>query len=98
MSISNRRPFDIVAWPPTGKEDMAHQIINTSTIDLKYLSLSTMVRSEVCEYPFLNKVGIFIEDYYKMDFTLNKKRKKITWISITQTPLKKKFLNLKLIL
>ena len=53
------RRHDVIACPP-GKRDVAHQITNTGPTDLKYFALSTMERSEVCEYPDSNKVGISI--------------------------------------
>ena len=53
------RKNDIVACPP-GKRDVAHQILNTGKTDLRYLALSTMDRSDICEYPDSNKVGVFV--------------------------------------
>lgn len=61
------RKFDFVACPPGGRE-VAHQMINTGTTDLKYLALSTKIREEVCEYPDSDKVGIFIGDYENMEY------------------------------
>ncbi len=55
------RKHDVLAAPP-GKRNVAHQIINTGNTDLTYLSLSTMERNEVCEYPDSNKVSISIGD------------------------------------
>lgn len=52
------RKHDVIACP-TGGPEVAHQIINTGTTTLRYLSLSTMSTTEVCEYPDSNKVGIF---------------------------------------
>jgi uncharacterized cupin superfamily protein len=49
------RRHDVIACP-TGGADVAHQIINTGTTDLRYLALSTIVRVEVCEYPDSGKV------------------------------------------
>jgi uncharacterized cupin superfamily protein len=40
---------DVVFVPP-GPE-YPHQIINTSDVELKYLSISTMETPEICEYP-----------------------------------------------
>jgi uncharacterized cupin superfamily protein len=45
---------DIIACPPGGTE-VAHQIINTGTSDLRYLCLSTNEPFEICEYPDSNK-------------------------------------------
>jgi uncharacterized cupin superfamily protein len=36
---------------PTGGPDTAHQIVNDSGEDLAYISVSTMMPAEVCEYP-----------------------------------------------
>lgn len=44
-----------VAFLPAGP-DYPHQIINTSDAPLKYLSISTMTRPEIVEYPDSNKV------------------------------------------
>ena len=52
------RRHDVVACP-TGGAEVAHQIINTGTTTLRYLSLSTLSTTEVCEYPDSNKIGVF---------------------------------------
>ena len=52
------RKSDVIACPPGGR-DVAHQIVNTGTLELRYLSLSTREELEVCEYPDSNKVGVF---------------------------------------
>ena len=44
---------------PTGGPDTAHQIVNDSDADLAYISVSTMMAAEVCEYPDSRKVGAF---------------------------------------
>ncbi|MDZ3831099.1 MAG: cupin domain-containing protein [Sphingopyxis sp.] len=44
------RQHDVIACP-TGGAEVAHQIINTGSCDLKYLAVSTLVDVEVCEYP-----------------------------------------------
>jgi uncharacterized cupin superfamily protein len=46
---------DIIACPPGGR-DVAHQIVNTSNQELKYLCLSTNEPYDICEYPDSNKV------------------------------------------
>ena len=51
------RQGDFIACPPGGA-DAAHQIINTSTADLKYIALSTSLMPEVVEYPDSKKFGI----------------------------------------
>lgn len=52
------RKHDVIACP-TGGPETAHQIVNTGSGDLRYLSLSTLSEVEVCEYPDSGKVGIF---------------------------------------
>lgn len=52
------RKHDVIACP-TGGPEVAHQIINTGTTDMRYLALSTLVDVEVCEYPDSRKVSIF---------------------------------------
>ncbi len=47
------RAGDVVFIPP-GPE-YPHQIINTSSAPLKYLSISTQETPEICEYPDSNK-------------------------------------------
>lgn len=49
------RANDVIACPPGGPE-VAHQIINTGTVTMRYLSLSTICDIEVCEYPDSQKV------------------------------------------
>lgn len=44
---------------PTGGPETAHQIVNDSDADLAYISVSTMMPAEVCEYPDSGKVGSF---------------------------------------
>jgi len=44
------RQGDFLACPPGGPE-LAHQIVNTGTTELKYLAVSTMIYPEICEYP-----------------------------------------------
>lgn len=52
------RKHDVIACP-TGGPEVAHQIINTGTTTLRYLSLSTVADVEVCEYPDSQKIGVF---------------------------------------
>ncbi|MDH5633335.1 MAG: cupin domain-containing protein [Gammaproteobacteria bacterium] len=49
------RKHDIIACPPGGR-DVAHQIINTSNSDIRYLCLSTNEPHDICEYPDSNKM------------------------------------------
>jgi uncharacterized cupin superfamily protein len=51
------RRHDVIACP-TGGPEVAHQIINTGTTELRYLALSTVVELEACEYPDSGKVLI----------------------------------------
>jgi uncharacterized cupin superfamily protein len=44
---------------PTGGPETAHQIVNDSDEPLAYISVSTMLPVEVCEYPDSGKVGAF---------------------------------------
>ena len=53
------RPHDVIACP-TGGAEVAHQIINTGTTTMRYLSLSTMADMEACEYPDSNKVLVSV--------------------------------------
>ncbi|HET9651574.1 MAG TPA: cupin domain-containing protein [Usitatibacter sp.] len=52
------RAGDVICCPVGGPET-AHQIINDSSEDLAYLSVSTMMPAEVCEYPDSGKIGAF---------------------------------------
>ncbi|WP_115718928.1 cupin domain-containing protein [Gallaecimonas mangrovi] len=61
------KKHDIIACPPGGPE-VAHQIINTSQQDLKYLSLSTHEAVDVCEYPDSQKVKTMVGKRGKRDF------------------------------
>ncbi len=51
------RKHDVIACP-TGGPEVAHQIINTGTRDLRYLALSNLVDVECCEYPDSGKVSV----------------------------------------
>jgi uncharacterized cupin superfamily protein len=44
---------------PTGGPETAHQIINDSQEPLEFISVSTMMPAEVCEYPDSGKIGAF---------------------------------------
>ena len=44
---------------PTGGPDTAHQLVNDSSEPLAYISVSTMMPAEVCEYPDSKKVGSY---------------------------------------
>jgi uncharacterized cupin superfamily protein len=51
---------------PTGGPETAHQIINDSDAELAYISVSTMMPAEVCEYPDSKKVGSFAKGFRHM--------------------------------
>ncbi len=44
---------------PTGGPDPAHPITNDSDAPLEFISVSTMMPAEVCEYPDSKKIGAF---------------------------------------
>jgi len=44
---------------PTGDASTAHQLVNDSGSELAYISVSTMMPAEVCEYPDSKKIGAF---------------------------------------
>jgi uncharacterized cupin superfamily protein len=52
------RAGDVICCP-TGGPETAHQIINDTDADLAYLSVSTMMPAEICEYPDSRKIGAF---------------------------------------
>lgn len=54
------RSGDVIARPAGGPET-AHQIINTSTVDIKYLAVSTQRSPEIAEYPDSGKLGVLAE-------------------------------------
>ena len=55
---------DVIACPPGGPE-AAHQIINTSDAELRYLAVSTHQSPEICEYPDSGKYAVM--DDFKVD-------------------------------
>lgn len=55
------RKHDVIACPAGGPE-VAHQIINTGSSDLRYLALSTLAKVDVCEYPDSGKISVFTDD------------------------------------
>lgn len=48
-----------VLGAPAGDRSTAHQIINTGSGTLRYLGVSNMAATEVCEYPDSDKFGVF---------------------------------------
>jgi len=59
------RAGDVICCP-TGGPETAHQIVNDSDGELAYLSISTMMATEVCEYPDSKKVGAYGKDFRHM--------------------------------
>lgn len=51
------RPNDVVACP-TGGAEVAHQIVNTGRVEMRYLAISTLATIEVCEYPDSDKISV----------------------------------------
>ena len=51
------RAGDVITIP-AGPE-YPHHLLNTGSVDLKYLSISTQQHPEVCEYPDSGKVGAY---------------------------------------
>lgn len=56
------RKGDFIAHPPGGSET-AHQIINTSDKELKYLAVSTKLSPEIADYPDTKKFGVLAENF-----------------------------------
>lgn len=54
------RQGDVIACPPGGPET-AHQIVNTGTVELRYLAVSTKLTPEIAEYPESKKFGVLAE-------------------------------------
>ncbi|MDB5804919.1 MAG: cupin [Betaproteobacteria bacterium] len=53
------RQGDIIACPPGGHET-AHQIINNSDAQLRYLAISTQLSPEVAEFPDSGKFAVLL--------------------------------------
>lgn len=53
---------DIISNPPGGAET-AHQIINTSEKELKYLAISTKLYPDIADYPDSGKFGVLSENF-----------------------------------
>ena len=51
------RKGDFIACPPGGPE-LAHQLINTGDIELRYLAVSTALDTDVFQYPDSGKFGV----------------------------------------
>ncbi len=54
------RAGDVIACPPGGPAT-AHQVINNSDGELKYLVISTKQTPDVSDYPDSNKFGVLVE-------------------------------------
>ena len=52
------RSGDVIVCPAGGAEK-AHQLINTSASELRYLSISSLEQPEVAEYPDSGKFGVY---------------------------------------
>jgi uncharacterized cupin superfamily protein len=61
------RKHDVIACP-TGGADVAHQIVNTGTATMRYLSLSNKVSLEVCGYPDSQKILVSVRDQGRASF------------------------------
>lgn len=55
------RKGDVVACPAGGQET-AHQIVNNSDGELRYLALSTSVSPDVVEFPDSGKYAVILDD------------------------------------
>jgi len=53
------RKGDLIAAPAGGRET-AHQIVNTSDAELRYLAISSMLPADVIEYPDSSKVRVYV--------------------------------------
>lgn len=62
------RAGDVICCP-TGGPETAHQIVNDSDAELAYLSISTMLPVDICEYPDSSKVGTFSSGFRHMTRT-----------------------------
>ena len=68
------RAGDLIACP-TGGPETAHQLVNTSDAELRYLAFSTKRYPEVCEYPdsdkvlaYAGKFGIMVKRSSDVDY------------------------------
>jgi uncharacterized cupin superfamily protein len=50
------RKGDFICCPPGGPE-VAHQLVNTGATELRYIAVSTMVDTEIWQYPDSGKFG-----------------------------------------
>jgi uncharacterized cupin superfamily protein len=47
---------------PAGDAGTAHQLVNTGSVELRYLAVSTQIDPDVCEYPDSGKIGAYSGD------------------------------------
>jgi len=59
------RANDVIACP-TGGAEVAHQIVNTGTVTMRYLAVSTRAELDVCEYPDSGKVSFVGASHHRM--------------------------------
>jgi uncharacterized cupin superfamily protein len=59
------RANDVIACP-TGGAEVAHQIVNTGTVTMRYLAVSTRAELDVCEYPDSGKVSFVGVSHHRM--------------------------------
>ena len=59
------RAGDVICCP-TGGPETAHQIVNDSDEELRFLSISTMVYPEICEYPDSGKVMAYDRQWHQV--------------------------------
>jgi uncharacterized cupin superfamily protein len=56
------KPGDVIGCPIGGPET-AHQIVNTGTEPLHYLSIASNIDPDVCEYPDSKKLGVWAGEF-----------------------------------
>jgi uncharacterized cupin superfamily protein len=56
------KPGDVIGCPKGGPET-AHQLWNTGSEPLHYLSLASNLDPDICEYPDSNKVGVWVGQF-----------------------------------
>ena len=59
-TVHRVRSGDVVACPPGGPET-AHQFVNTGSVELKYLAVSTKMSPDIVDYPKTGKFGVLHE-------------------------------------
>ncbi len=69
------KPGDVIACP-VGSQG-AHQLTNTSSEDMRYLSVRTKESPEVVEYPDSGKYGVFLEAENGVERILSRKEDEV---------------------